>query len=491
MSESVDLARLDATAQAELVRRGTLSATELVAAAIERIEAVNPAINAVIGERFERARAEAAGALEVGPFAGVPFLVKDLGLTMRGEPYHAGTRFLKALGYVAPEDSYLAVKFRDAGFVTLGRTNTPEWGSTITTEPLAYGPTRNPWNLEHSCGGSSGGSAAAVASGMVPVAHGGDGGGSIRIPASECGLVGLKPSRGRVSQGPAVGESWMGATIDGVITRSVRDAAAVLDAIHGPMPGDPYTAPPPERAYATEVGADPGRLRIGLLDHPPIASGEGSGAPPGHPDCAAAVHDVARLLESLGHHVEIDHPAALADEGFARAYTEIVAACTAADVAQWERIIGRALGEEDLEPDNLALGAWGRALSAADYLAGVDYLHAWSRRVVQWWEPLDGARPFDLLLTPTIATPPPRIGYLSGPEGGQRLREVLQYTAQFNITGQPAISLPLVWNGDGLPIGVQLVAGPWREDVLCRVAAQLEAARPWAARIPPVFASTR
>ncbi|MGD9702924.1 MAG: amidase [Acidimicrobiia bacterium] len=482
MTASEELARLDATAQADLVRSGTASAVELVEAAIERIERVNPTINAVIGGRYDRARAEAREVGRAGPFAGVPLLVKDLGLTMRGEPYHAGARFLKELGYVAPEDSYLAMKFRDAGFITLGRTNTPEWGSTVTTEPLAYGPTRNPWNTDHSCGGSSGGSAAAVAAGLVPIAHGGDGGGSIRIPAGECGLVGLKPSRGRVSHGPAAGETWMGATIEGVITRSVRDAAAVLDEIDGAMPGDPYTAPPPSRPYAEEVGDEPGRLRIGFLDHPPTAEASG------HPDCAAAVHDVARLLESLGHVVEPNHPAALLDDGFSRAFTEVVAACTAADADFWERTIGRPLGEDDLEHDNLALAAWGRSRTAADYLTGVDYLYAWSRRVVSWWEPLDGTPPFDLLLTPTIAVPPPPIGYLAGPAAGQHLREVLQYTAQFNITGQPAISLPLVWNEGGLPIGVQLVAAPWREDVLLRIAAQLETARPWAGRTPPVFA---
>ena len=475
---------MDATAQAELVRSGAASAAELIEAAIERIERVNPSINAVIGERYERARAEAGRAQPPGPFAGVPFLVKDLGLTMRGEPYHAGTRFLKELGYVATEDSYLAEKFRAAGFITLGRTNTPEWGSTITTEPLSYGPTRNPWNTAHSCGGSSGGSAAAVAAGLVPIAHGGDGGGSIRVPASECGLVGLKPSRGRVSHGPAVGETWMGATIDGVITRSVRDTAAALDAIDGPMPGDPYIAPPPARPYSSELDVDPGRLRIGLLDHPPTAGVHG------HPDCAAAVHDVAALLESLGHDVEPDHPAALLDEGFSQAFTEVVAAWTAADVAFWERTIGRSLGDDDLERDNLALGAWGRSITATDYIAGVELLHGWSRRVVSWWDPLDGAQPNDLLLTPTIASPPPVIGHLAGPEAGTHLREVLQYTAQFNITGQPAISLPLVWNDAGLPIGVQLVAAPWREDLLIRIAAQLEAARPWASRTPTVFAGS-
>jgi len=482
MGTADDLARLDGTAQADLVRSGAITAAELVEAAIDRIERVNPIINAVIGERFDRARAEARGVLPDGPFTGVPFLVKDLGLNIAGEPYHAGTRFLKEAGYIARTSSYLADKLRSAGLVVLGRTNTPEWGCTITTEPLSYGPTRNPWDTNHSSGGSSGGSAAAVAAGLVPMAHGGDGGGSIRIPASECGLVGLKPSRGRVSQGPLVGESWMGATIDGVLTRSVRDTAAMLDAISGPMPGDPYTAPPPSRPYTAEVREAPGTLRIGLLDHPLDPPAEGA------PECRAAVHDVAALLESLGHTVEAAHPSALEDDGFSHHYRQVVAACTAADVAYWEHEVGRPLDEDDLEPDNLALARWGRSLSAADYLAVVEWLHGWSRRVVEWWLPLDGSASYDLLLTPTIAAPPPTIGHLAGPGSGARLRELLQYTAQFNVTGQPAISLPLVWSAAGLPIGVQFVAAPWREDVLFRLAAQLEQARPWADRLPPVFA---
>jgi len=477
-----DLARLDATAQADLVRSGEASPLELVDAAIDRIGRINPTINAVIGDRFDRARAEAAGDLPDGPFRGVPFLVKDLTLTMADEPYHGGTRVLKDIGYVAPADSYLAAKFRAAGLVTLGRTNTPEWGSTITTEPLSYGPTRNPWNTGHSTGGSSGGSAAAVAAGLVPVAHANDGGGSIRIPASECGLVGLKPSRGRVSQGPEIGESWMGATIEGIVSRSVRDTAAVLDAIQGPMPGDPYTAPFPGRPYRDELGVEPGRLRIGFLDVPPLPGATYDA------DCAAAVASATALLASLGHTVEPSSPAALGEGEFAAKFTAVVAAWTALDVAHWTSVVGRELGEDDLEPDNLQLAAWGRSISAPDYLALTQWLEAWSRRTIEWWEPIDGSAGFDLLVTPTLATPPPPIGYLAGPEGGSRIKELLQYTSQFNITGQPAISLPLHWNAAGLPIGVQLVAAPWREDLLVRVAAQLETARPWADRLPPVHA---
>lgn len=479
---SDELCVLDATAQAALVRSGAVSPAELVEAAIERIERVNPVLNAVIGDRFERARVEAAAPLPDGPFRGVPFLVKDLTLTMAGEPIHEGTRFLKRLGHVAPVDSFLADAFRAAGLVTLGRTNTPEWGNTITTEPLSYGPTRNPWHLDHSTGGSSGGSAAAVAAGLVPVAHANDGGGSIRIPAAACGLVGLKPSRGRVSKGPEVGESWMGSTIDGVVSRTVRDTAALLDAISGPMPGDPYTAPPPARPFAQELDSAPGRLRVGFLDTPLLPGGRH------HPDCAAAVAAATAMLEGLGHHVEASHPAAMGEERFARSFTQVVAAWTAHDVGHWEAVLGRELGDDDLEPDNLQLAAWGRTITAPQYLELQVWLQAWCRRVVTWWQPLDGSPGFDVLVTPTMAVPPPVIGYLAGPQGGSRIREVLQYTSQFNLTGQPAISLPLHWSETGLPVGVQLVAAPWREDVLVRLAAQLEAAHPWAGRVPPVHA---
>src|SRR5918996_4337992 len=255
-----DLAGLDATAQAELVRTGEATPLELVDDAIERIEALNPKLNAVIHELFEEGREAAQRELPDGPFKGVPFLLKDLGAAFAGDPLHLGMRFLKEAEFRAPLDTYLAQRFRAAGFVTLGKTNTPELGILPTTEPKAYGPSRNPWNLKHSTGGSSGGSGAAVASGMVPVAHANDGGGSIRIPASECGLVGLKPTRARVSQGPDVGEGWAGATIDGVVTRSVRDTAAALDWIGRPMPGDPYIAPPFARPLAQQVGAPVGRL---------------------------------------------------------------------------------------------------------------------------------------------------------------------------------------------------------------------------------------
>src|SRR5206468_2186763 len=255
---SDDLALLDATTQAELVRQRKVSPRELVDAAIARIERLNPKLNAVVTQRFEKARAEAAAPdLPAGPFRGVPFLLKDLICHSAGDPYHAGMRLLRELRWVEPEDTYLAARFRAAGFVFLGKTNTPELGPVPTTEPLAYGPTRNPWDTGRSPGGSSGGSAAAVAAGMVPAAHANDGGGSIRIPASECGLVGLKPSRGRTSLGPDIGDSWAGMAVEHVVTRSVRDTAAILDAVSGYMAGDPYTAPPPTRPFRSEVGAAP------------------------------------------------------------------------------------------------------------------------------------------------------------------------------------------------------------------------------------------
>ncbi len=473
-----DALSLDATGQAALVRSGQVSSTELVGAAVQAAHDRNGPINAIIHPRYEAALAEAGEADAAhddphgGPFAGVPMVVKDLGCNIGGEPAHGGTRALKGIGYRAPHDSALYRRFRRAGFVAIGRTNTPEWGSTITTEPIAYGPSRNPWNLDHSTGGSSGGSAAAVAAGIVSVGHANDGGGSIRIPASECGLVGLKPTRGRVSLAPDAGEGWAGYTIDGVVTRSVRDAAAVLDTIAGYEAGDPYMAPPFIRHLRDEVGVTPGRLRIGVL------SGAGLDGRV-HPECIAAVESTAALLAAAGHHVEESAPAAMYDPGFSERFVTVLSAWTAYDLRLLEDLLGRPATDDDLEHDNLAFGAIGRGVSAVDYLACLDAQHRWCRDMLSWWHPADGSHGFDLLLSPVIATPPPAIGYLSGPGGGGRVSELLLFTAQFNVTGQPGISLPLHRTPDGLPVGVQLVAGYGREDVLVRVAAQLEEAAPW------------
>ena len=464
----------DATELAALVRSGSVSPRELVDDAIARIERSNPTINAVIHERFDQARAEADGPIPDGPFRGVPFLVKDLGCEIEGEPHCLGNRALKDAGVRATFDSWIYEDFRGSGLITLGRTNTPELGGTITTEPEAFGASRNPWNTDHSTGGSSGGSAAAVAAGMVPMAHAGDGGGSIRVPASECGLVGLKPSRGRISHGPKAGEGWAGSTTDGVVSRSVRDTAAVLDIVSGRRTGDPYTATPPTRPFANEVGADPGQLRIGLApDHAGVTTDAA---------CIAAVESAGSLLEDLGHHVEIAQPAAFFDAEFQRHFVTLVAVATAADLTSIGNAIGRPTTETDIEASNWLMGSLGRSVTAEQYLDSINWIHAWSRRLQAWWND------FDVLVSPVIAVPPPPIGWLSDPElGTERLTSILQFTAQFNVSGQPAVSLPLTWSDDGLPIGVQFVGPIDDEALLIRLAAQLEEASPWADRLPPLY----
>ncbi len=472
-----DTTWLDATAQADLVRRGDVSATELVEAAIGRIEAVNPRLDAVIRTRFDQARAEAAGDLPDGPFRGVPILFKDLGCTVQGEATAFGVGPMRDLAW--PATSYLAEAFRAAGFVVLGRTNVPEMGTTVTTEARSFPPARNPWDPGRSAGGSSGGSAAAVASGMVAVAHGSDGGGSIRVPSSACGLVGLKPTRARVSHGPLVSESWAGATIDGVLTRTVRDAAGILDVISTWEPGDPYYAPPLPRPLREEVGADPGRLRVGVLDRP------GAGGYLDDPQCRAAVAGTARLLEKFGHHVEESAPGAMFDEEFARHFGTIIAADTEATFRAFEMLLGRPIGEDEIEPRNAGYRRAGAARDAVTYLQSRAWIGMWARRMAHWWTS------HDLLLTPTLGAPPPELGWFTaeGPQAeGRRVVSFIPYTAQFNMTGQPAVSVPMHWTPDGLPVGVQLVAAYGREDLLVQVASQLEQAAPWHERHPQVHA---
>jgi amidase len=478
-----DLSLLDATACASLVARGDISPLELVDAAINRIEKVNPELNAVIHPLFDKARTAAAGEIAPGPFRGVPTVVKDLDGTSAGDPGHMGNKLLKEVGWVDDHDSYLFAKLRAAGFVFVGKTNTPEFGLQPTCEPLAYGPTHNPWNPERGPGGSSGGSGAAVASGMVPVGHAGDGGGSIRIPGSACGIFGLKPSRGRVSMGPDAGESWAGLVARHVVTRSVRDSAAILDVLAGEMPGDPYVAPPPWRPFADEVGADPDHLKVGLQLRAP------GDMVPTHPDCVAAAEDAARLLESLGHTVEPASPAALDEAELMEKFMVILTTSVVHDLEETARRAGREVGPDDVEPLTWAYAELGRTHSSADYVDALNALHAWSRRTAAWWHD-DG---YDILLTPTMAEPPPVLGDLVPPadnpfEGTARAMAYGTYTAPFNVTGQPAMSVPLFESSEGLPIGTHFVAAMNREDVLFRLAAQLEDARPWADRRPPVHA---
>jgi amidase len=472
-----DLADLDATAQAELVRRGEVKPLELVDAAIERIERIDPLLDAVIHERFEQAREEAGADLPDAPFRGVPFLVKDAVCMTEGDPYHLGMRFLKERGHRGDHDTWLAQRYRQAGFVFVGKTNLPELALAPTTEPVAYGPTRNPWDPERSPGGSSGGSAAAVAAGLVPVAHGNDMGGSIRIPASFCGLVGLKPTRARTTIGPDFGEYWGPTTHEHVLTRSVRDSAAVLDATRGPGPGDMAVAPPPLRPYVEEVGADPGRLKVGLLAHNP--RGEL------HPDCEAAVREAARMLEALGHHVEESHPVPLDESETMVTFTARWCTNARRVVLATGNIVGRELTADDVEPITWIMSEAGRTFSAVDLASALAASALFTRRMAAWW-----AEGFDVLLTPTLGLPPPKLGELLDPNGGaERVAALVPFTTHFNVTGQPAISLPLHWNADGLPIGVQLAAAYGREDILFRVASQLEQAAPWADRRPPFAAS--
>lgn len=473
----------DATEQARLIREGEASPTELVEEAIGRLERLNPQLNAMIHPLVDQARETAAGELPDGPFRGVPFLVKDFSCYMKGVPVHEGMRALRDAGHVADHDMWITERIRQAGFIPLGRTNVPELGILPTTEPVAYGATHNPWDLDRSPGGSSGGSAAAVAAGIVAAAHANDGGGSIRIPASHCGLVGLKPSRARVSLAPDFGDVLGGLVIELAVTRSVRDAAGILDALQGPAPGDPYAAPPPQRPYVEEVGAAPGRLRIGVMTTPPGRQFET------HPECVQAARDAAKALEELGHHVEDSYPSEMDAPDLV---TNFIVRWTAGQdwsLKYWGAAIGRELGPDDVEPCTWALAEQGRSTSGGDLLQAFEQAQAASRRIAAWWAD-DG---YDLLLTPTCAEPPPRLGEFDAPPDNPiapliRAIPFGTFTAGFNTTGQPAISLPLHMTPDGLPVGVQLVGAYGREDLLLRVAAQLEEARGWSRRTPPVHA---
>ena len=489
-----ELASMDATAQAELVRSGEASAEELTRAAIERAERLNPELNAIIHPLYEQGLADARGDLPDGPFRGVPFLFKDLGACLAGQPLHMGVKALKEADFRLPFDTYLGERFRAAGLVTIGKTNTPELGILPTTEPDIYGPTHNPWDLERTPGGSSGGSAAAVAAGIVPIAHANDGGGSIRIPASCCGLVGLKPSRGRTSLGPVTGDTMSGLTVELMLSRSVRDVATALEATHGPAPGDPYVAPAPTRPYTDEIGTDPGALRIAVLTEP-----IGAGHVKVDPVVVAATREAAKLLEGLGHEVDDDAPAIPEDAiDLIETFLTRWYAGQTETLEQLGLLLGRELGPDDVEPLTWAMAQEGKRRHSGQYLAAVSQHQAVGRMLGMWFE-----SGHDLLLTPTLGELPPPLGSFddSGPEPLQTIyrgESMACFTAAINATGNPAISLPLGWSRhetggafgapSHIPIGVQLIAPLGREDVLLRVASQLEVAQPWADRFPQKFA---
>jgi amidase len=474
-----DLPLLDATAQAGLVRAGELSPGELVEAAIERIERVDPELNAVVLETFELALDAAAKVDRTAPFAGVPFLLKDI------YGYHAGVRQTQgsaAYGEWVPDvDSELVVRQRRAGLILLGKTNTPEFGLSITTEPRRYGPTRNPWDLGRSPGGSSGGAGAAVASGMVPMAHANDGAGSTRIPAACCGVFGLKATRSRNPLRPQFSDLMAPVVSEHVVTRSVRDSAAMLDATSHPSVGAPYLAPAPERPYADEVARDCEPLRIA------ITSSNFTGAPV-HPDCADAVEDAGRLCAGLGHHVEEAAPE-VDGEGLRNALNTLWAIFGAMSIQGVQDVTGRPATSDAVEPFSWALGESGRKVSAVQYMRALeafqDLLYAYGEFFLR----------YDVLVTPTLAVPPFELGALRYHEGEDPAAyfdrtwwTVNPYTPVFNVTGQPAASLPLYWNDAGLPIGVHFAGRFGEEGTLFRLAGQLEQARPWAGRWPPVCA---
>ena len=492
-----DFSSHDATSLAELVRTQQVSARELVLAAIENTEELNPKLNAVIHKMYDRALEQARTPVD-GPFTGVPFMLKDLLSWYAGEPIASGSRFFKR--WVPPHDTEMVKRYRQSGVIVVGKTNTPEFGLTPYTEPELFGPTVNPWNTSLTTGGSSGGSAAAVASGMVPFAGGGDGGGSIRIPASCCGIFGLKPTRGRTPAGPVAGEHWQGAAIEHCLTRSVRDSAAMLDAVSGPDVGAPYFAAPPQRPFLEEIGRDPGKLRIAFTSKPLLGHSV-------HDDCKAALADAVSLMESLGHElIEAEPPADR--ERFNRAFLTMVCGEVHADLMDAAKLVGRAATPADVEYTTWALHLLGGSISAGDFVFAVHYLRSSSRAVGEFFEK------FDVLLTPTMSVPPFPTGSLQPPahertlikllgrlraggvlkllgaleKSAEKVFDVIPYAPLFNVSGQPAMSVPLYWNSQNLPIGVHFVGRYGDEATLFRIAAQLEQSRPWMNRRPPVSA---
>jgi amidase len=481
-AQAFELADIDAVGQGGLVTAGELSAVELLDAAITRLEAARD-LNAVIHDLFDRGREQAAEldasgrarAAESGPLAGVPFLLKDLGASLAGAPEAMGSRALRT--HVATETAWIVDRYLSAGLVVFGKTNTPEWGNHCTTEPSLFGPTVNPWSPSITPGGSSGGSASAVAAGVVPAASGGDGTGSIRVPASCCGLVGLKPRRGRSSFAPDSGHSLEGLVNAHALTRTVRDSAALLDVIAGSAPGDPYTAAPPATRYLDAITKDPPPQRILLATASPFPG------PPTDPAVITAVENTAQLLGEIGHFVEPGFPA-IDSDAVADAIAILHTVSNAALHALATNHLGREPAEDEFEPSTWVMVREGFTTTGAAYAGAIDAVHAQTRRFAA------GMAGHDVLLVPTLLTPPPPYALLDQPRGTTRAFFDVEFattgwTSLANVTGWAAISLPLGSTRDGLPIGVQLVAPD--ETVLLQLAAQLESAAPWAGRHPPAW----
>ncbi|MBU1672347.1 MAG: amidase [Actinobacteria bacterium] len=471
---------MDATGQSELVRAREVKPIELVEAAIGRAGKVNDELNCVVTPMYDLAREAAAGALPEGPFEGVPFLLKDLMAAYAGVPMTFASRFLA--DFVPDHDSELVVRYKRAGLLTIGKTNASEFGLLPTSEPVLFGACHNPWDVRLSTGGSSGGSAAAVASGIVPMAHANDAGGSIRIPASCCGLFGMRPTRARISMGPDIGDVMSGLVVEHAVTRSVRDSATLLDATCGPAIGDPYFAPPPDRPFIEEIGADPGRLRIGFTVTSPT---EGDV----HPDCVKAVRQAAALCEEFGHDVE-EMAIELDTTMVTQAFTAVYCAGAAWSIEATAMMSGKVLEPHLFEPLTWAMHEIGKALPAPDYLLAVSALQMMGRVIMRLFSV------YDAVLSPTITEPPYELGRFDAPEdnplvGLLRAANLVPFTAIANFTGLPAMSMPLYWNEAGLPLGIQFTGRYADEAGMFRLAAQLEEARPWADRRPAVSAGWR
>jgi len=488
-----DYDKYDGLGLAELVRKKKVSPAELVEQAISRIETHNPKINAVVHKLYDRARAAAQGKLPDGPFKGVPFLIKDLHATMEGFPTSNGTKLWKNVP--AKVTTEIVKRWENSGAIVVGRTNTPEFGLLPYTESDTLGPALNPWDTTRSPGGSSGGSGAAVAARMVPFATGGDGGGSIRIPSSACGIFGLKPTRGRTPTGPIIGESWSGFDIDHVLTRSVRDSAAMLDATQGADVGAPYIIPE-AGPFLKEVGRKPGKLKIAFSTKPMLGKNV-------HADCVRGVEDTVALLKELGHEVVEDAPVINGEE-FSYRFLTILAGQIRADIEETAEAAGKKISVDDFDITTFGTGLFGTILKASDYARAMRYLQSVSRDIGRFFEG------YDVLLTPVLSQPPVKIGALkpSASEQSQikliartgatwileamnvikplaaQTYEFIPWTPVFNVTGQPAMSVPLHWNEAGLPIGMHFI-GKWGDEAtLFRLAGQLENTKPWFDKAP-------